>query len=278
MKPTSPTPWLLLLTAFVLACQGPAGRGPDAGDGDVSLPQPVYKQGTPDVVRQMIVAHGGMGPWKAAPTVTFRDRWARPDGSGWETLVTVEQDRRRAYLEVPGRDSSVVWDGERAWGINWEMPIPPRFLALLNYYFVCLPWLTQDPGVNLSVEGPVKILDDPTEYVAVRMTFDAGVGDTPDDYYVLYIDPRTKRLHGCRYVVTYEAVLPEGVEHTPEHILVYEGWTHQEGLLVPTGFTIHNLDGSVYARCDVSDWSLHEPFDTARMTMPQKAVVDTSKP
>jgi hypothetical protein len=158
------------------------------------------------------------------------------------------------------------------------MPIPPRFLALLTYYFANLPWLTQDPGVNLSLEGPARILDDPLEYVAVRMTFDAGTGDTPDDYYVLYIDPRTKRLRGCKYVVTYDALLPDGVERTPEHVLRYDDWTRQDGLLVPTRFTIHNLDGSLYAGCEISEWSFRDPFDAARLEMPENALLDASTP
>lgn len=256
------------------ACRSSGREGSDR----TTAGEPIYTRGTPEIVRELIEAHGGMPPWRQAPTVGFRDRWSNPDGSGWETVVTVEQDSRRAYLDFPASGASITWDGERAWSVGWEMPIPPRFLALLNYYFVCLPWLTQDPGVNLTVEGPVKILDDPTEYTAVRMTFDEGVGDTPDDYYVLYIDPETERLHGCKYVVTYEALLPEGIEHTPEHILVFEDWTTTAGLIVPTRFTIYDLDGSVYSGCEISEWSFGRPFDEARMEMPEDAVVDTSTP
>ena len=49
----------------------------------------------------------------------------------------------------------LAWDGRRAWSENWNAPYPPRFMALLNYYFLNLPWLTSDPGVILG--DPVRV-------------------------------------------------------------------------------------------------------------------------
>jgi hypothetical protein len=110
------------------------------------------------------------------------------------------------------------------------------------------------------------------------MTFEAGVGDTPDDYYVLYIDPKTHKMKGCRYVVTYKGLLPEGMTKTPEHILIFDEFATVEGLQVPTHYTIYETDHKVYADCGISNWSFQKPFDSARMTMPEGAVVDDSTP
>jgi hypothetical protein len=231
------------------------------------------------VVEEMIEAHGGMVKWRSAPTVTFEDQW-RADGKrmGGPVRITVEQTTRRTYHDYLGTDTRLAWDGTKAWSENWESQAPPRFLALLNYYFVNLPWLTMDDGVNLSDVGTATLRDDPTEYVTVRMTFEPGVGDTPDDYYVLYIHPQTKQLKGCRYVVTYKALLPEGEKMTPEHVLVFDSYERVDGLLVPTHFSIYQVDGTPYAECEITNWSFHEPFDESRMTMPPGAVVDESQP
>jgi hypothetical protein len=230
------------------------------------------------VVERMVAAHGGMEAWTEAPSVTFTDTWTRPGAPGARTsTVQVEQGRRRAVLEFPDMNATVGWDGEKAWSVNWSGG-PPRFLALLNYYFVCLPWLVEDPGVVLHEPQTRTLWDDPTEYIAIRVTYEPGVGDTPDDYYILFIDPQTYRLHGCEYVVTYPGLVPEGMEHTPPHILIYESLTTVDGLVVPTQFTVYNKgdEKSVYARCAIRDWSFREPFDPTRVKMPEGAVVDES--
>lgn len=232
-----------------------------------------------EVVESMIAAHGGMERWAAAPAVSFEDEFKQGAAtSGAVSRVTVEQGPRRAYIDFPGTDTYLAWDGEKAWSENWAAPMPPRFLALLNFYFLNLPWLALDPGVHLGEPGTARLWDDPTEYVTVKMTFGEGVGDTPDDYYVLYIHPETRRLAATEYTVTYDALLPEGVDSTPPHILVFDRHETVDGLVVPTHYTIYELDRSVYGSCDVRDWSFTRGFDTARMSMPEGAALDTSAP
>ncbi|MGH7454436.1 MAG: DUF6503 family protein [bacterium] len=227
----------------------------------------------------MISAHGGLEKWRLAPTVSFEDHFL-PAGAQKPSIsqVTVEQGPWRVYLDFPETNARIAWDGKQAWSVNWQAPYPPRFLVLLNYYFLNLPWLTMDPGVILSEPGKAKLWDDPTEYITVKMTFEAGVGDTPDDYYVLYIDPKSHRLKACEYIVTYASLLPPGVEATPPHILVYEAFATVDGLVVPTRYSIYEKNHSLYATCEIRSWSFKKPFDTARMTMPPDAVIDASSP
>ena len=231
------------------------------------------------IVRSMVKAHGGLDTWSSAPTVSFKDDF-KPAGApaGMVSEVTVEQGQRRAYIDYPDMAMNLGWDGEKAWSVDWKLPYPPRFMALLNYYFVNLPWLTQDPGVVLGDVSTAKLWDDPTDYITVRMTFESGVGDTPDDYYVLYIDPKTHMMKGCRYTVTYTSLLPEGMTHTPEHTLVFDSFETVDGLEVPTQYTIYETDKKLYAKCGLSNWSFKKPFDSARMTMAEGAVLDESKP
>ncbi len=229
------------------------------------------------LIESMAEAHGGLERWRSAPTVSWTDVWSGPDGeSGPPSRIIVEQGPRRALIEV-GDGMEMAWDGEKAWGRNWNAPYPPRFYALLNYYFLNLPWVAHDPGVVLSEPGTARLADDPVDYRTIRMTFEAGVGDTPDDYYVLYIHPETHRLRANEYIVTYRSLLPEGVAHTPPHILVYDEYASVDGLLVPTRFTVYE-DGALYAACEISDWSFSKPFDAARLAMPADAVVDESVP
>ena len=232
----------------------------------------------PPIVVAMIDAHGGMAAWRSAEAVSFEDEFGIPGAPSAPSRVTVEQSRRRAYIDFPGTGQSIVWDGKRAWSTDWTNPTPPRFLALLNYYFVNLPWLTMDPGVKLADAGTDSLWSDPTPYRIVHMTFMPGTGDTPDDRYRLYIDPESKRLKACAYTVTYRALLPDSVASTPEHILVYDEWTRADGLLVPAHYTIYSTDQDTLYTCSIRDWSFQRPFDEGRMTMPDSAVVDETVP
>ena len=232
-----------------------------------------------EIIKEMISAHGGMEKWRSAPTVSFEDHFLQA-GAQKPTVsqVTVEQGRRRAYLDFPELKARIAWDGKRAWSENWQAPVPPRFMALLNYYFLNLPWLATDSGVNLNEPGKGKLWDDPTEYITVKMTFDAGIGDTPDDYYVLYIEPKTRRLKACEYIVTYASMLPPGAKATPPHILVYESFATVEGLIVPTRYSIFEKNHKLLATCEIRNWSFKKPFDSARMTVPPGAIMDKSTP
>lgn len=232
-----------------------------------------------EIAKRMIEAHGGMEKWQNAPTVSFTDELI-PAGatSGLKGHVTVEQGARRVYIEYPSMGMRMAWDGEQAWGENWSVPYPPRFLAQLDYYFLNLPWLTMDDGVILGPPGKEQLWDDPVEYLTVRMDFEPGVGDTPDDYYVLYIHPDNYLLKGCRYVVTYQSLLPEGVEATPEHVLIFDKYKTVDGLVVPVHYSIYELDRSDYATCVVENWSFSEAFDDSKVEAPVGAVLDTSTP
>ena len=257
--------WICPALAAVLAAAAP----PDAA----------LAGSAAEIIDAMVEAHGGMERWATAPTVSFEDEFKPGTAeTGAVSRVTVEQGRRRAYIDFPGTEMHIAWDGEKAWSENWEAPYPPRFLALLNYHFVNLPWLAKDPGVILGKPGKARLRDDPKEYLTVKVTYEAGVGDTPRDYYVLYVDPETHRLRANEYIVTYRSILPEGVEASDPHILVYDEYATVDGLVVPTHYTIYEADGTVYASCDVRDWSFDQPFDEGRMVMGEGAVIDESTP
>ena len=227
----------------------------------------------------MVSAHGDLGKWRSAPTVSFEDLF-KPAGNQKATVskVTVEQGRRRAYLDFPESDAHIAWDGKQAWSENWRAPYPPRFLALLNYYFLNLPWLARDSGVILGEPGKATLWKDAIEYITVKMTFGAEVGDTPDDYYILYIDPKTYRLKACEYIVTYASILPPDAKATPPHVLVYDAFSTVEGFVVPTRYSIFDKNHSLIATCEIRNWSFTKLFDTKRMTIPPTAVMDKSSP
>jgi hypothetical protein len=234
--------------------------------------------GTPPIVVEMIAAHGGMDAWKAAPTVSFEDEFIGGGGPPSVSRVVVEQGRRRAYIEYPAKGATAAWDGDSCWSRNWREPFPPRFLIHLNYYFLNIPWLTMDPGVKLVEQGMGTLGTDSTEYARFMMTFMPGTGDTPRDYYRLHIDPVTKRLKGYQYVATYSAILPKGMQSSPENTLIFDSLATVSGLVVPVKYTIYGPDQKPIASCAIRDWSFIRPFEGSRLAEPADAVMDRSTP
>ena len=219
--------------------------------------QTAAAQQTEEIIDRMVSAHGGMLDWKTAPTISFTDEFRFGEAEeGMPSHVVVEQGQRRAYIDYPSMKMKLSWDGEQCWSENWQMPTPPRFLALLNYYFLNLPWLVKDRGVVLGEPGTHVLPGDPAEYISIRMGFEATAGDTPDDYYILYIDPDSYRLHGYSYIVTYQDALPEGVTVSPEHLLIFDAFAQVEGCIClrTTQSTISTTTCTPLAPCAIGHW------------------------
>ncbi|MCZ6490345.1 MAG: hypothetical protein O7A06_07425 [Acidobacteria bacterium] len=259
--------WMAPLILSSCSSPGPEVTSLELSSLELSPPEVASPGPGRQVIDRMIAAHGGMEKWRSAPTVSF-EVTVQPPGS--VAHVTVEQGARRAYHDYPETGARMSWDGTQAWSENWQYPVPPRFYALVNFYFLNLPWVAADPGVILSEPGTGRLWDDPTEYITVKMAFEPGVGDTPDDDYVLYIDPASYLLKAAEYTVTGRP------ESNPPGILVYEEFTTVDGLTVPAKASVYGKQDRTFQRTRMArNWSFREPFDESRMVMPPGAVVDT---
>jgi len=125
-----------------------------------------------------------------------------------------------------------LWDGDTAWVAPGDAEFPQaRFHVLTWPYFFAAPFKLRDPGTHLEDLGELPFLAG-APVPAARLTFDAGVGDTPDDWYVLYRDPATDRLAGMAYVVTFGRSVEEA-EAEP-HAISYGSFEEVDGVQVPT--------------------------------------------
>ena len=111
-----------------------------------------------------------------------------------------------------------------------------RFHILTWPYFIAAPMKLRDPGTHLKDLGKLP-LNDGEKMPAARLTFDDGVGDTPDDWYVLYRDGKN-RLAGMAYIVTFGKDL-EAAEKEP-HAITYHDFQDVDGVAVPTRWQFWN--------------------------------------
>ncbi|MEM1417759.1 MAG: hypothetical protein AAGH15_22865 [Myxococcota bacterium] len=184
------------------------------------------------LVLRAVEAHGGLAAWLAKGTLEFTFAYSplgRPEGR-MHTRQQVDLWRAHARHEEIGGDAVFGWDGERAWmhpGPD-AFPQSARFWSLTPYYFVGMPFVVADPGAKHEQLPDAPLNGRPHD--VVKVTYDAGTGDSPDDYYVLYLDKATHRLAALRYVVAYPGFFPEG-GHTPEKLMRYTEPMTVDGLV-----------------------------------------------
>lgn len=195
------------------------------------------------LVWKSIQAHGGLDRWFSNGPIFFRfDYQPLGDGTVRDTYQTVDTWRSLARHEMADdRDTEFGWDGEQAWvyPADAELELNPRFWALTPYYFVAMPFVLADAGVQLESLDDAELRGE--TYDIVKVTFAEGTGDAPDDYYIVYFDKKTSEVAALRYVVSYPGFFPEG-GHTPEKLMVYEGGISLDGITLAQNYPTYKWD------------------------------------
>ncbi|MEM9555081.1 MAG: hypothetical protein AAGC60_12545 [Acidobacteriota bacterium] len=170
----------------------------------------------------------------------------------------------KVRMELVG-GSVIVFDGADAWVAGPEVP-RARFHVLTWPYFFAAPFKLDDPGTHVESLGKVAWRGDALP--AVELTFGDGVGDSPDDWYVVYRDPSTHRLSGLGYIVTYGTSV-EQAEAEP-HAVSYDAYTEiGDGVSVATDWSFWNwnreegLFGDPIGRATISNPRFTTPADDA---------------
>ncbi|MCI0691450.1 hypothetical protein L0337_05515 [candidate division KSB1 bacterium] len=260
----------------------------------VTLAQPQYASAkTKEVIDKMIIAHGGMQKWREAKTLSFDNIFFNPlagqmqwPSPWWVSHEVVDLKNRRAYHDWPLDQAQLAYDGEKVWTIGWKIANMPKFAAMFFFYFVSLPWLTQDANVRLGELDKGKLPGFAKDYFTVAMGFTAAptIGKTANDSYKLYIDPDTYLLQAYEYSLGFGALLdamglPADQEVFGPLLRIHDRFITVGGLTVPAEMHTMAPDGSqTYGHHIVFNYSFNEAFDEARMKMPAAAVIDQSRP
>ncbi|QTN31526.1 hypothetical protein HZ994_04020 [Akkermansiaceae bacterium] len=167
------------------------------------------------LVMESIEAHGGTERWYGNGQLQFRWKYHMTD-KGPEAVVdtvqTFDPGTMAVMHEVEGKDIRFGMNG----GVFWirpeaaEFSPPPRFWALTPIYFLGIPFVFNDPGASFELL-PETMEFEGKESTQVKVTYDMSACDTPDDYYVLLIDPETKLTRGAYYIVTSDLVAKDGI-------------------------------------------------------------------
>ncbi len=191
-------------------------------------------------VLRAINAMGGLEAWYGnGPLYYHFDYRPLGEGAPRNTLITNDYVNSRAVHQLVSDTSQRFgFDGQDAWSLTGERVegMSPRFWSLTPYYFVGLPFVLADTGINFESLPAVKM--DGTTYNMVKVTYKQGTGDASGDYYVLYLNPETGQLDALRYIVSYPGYYPDG-GHNPEKLMKITGKTKVDGVTLPTGYATY---------------------------------------
>jgi len=239
-------------------------------------------QNSKTIINKMIEAHGGLEKWRTATSLSF-EKEEPTRNMTVRSVESIEPITRRVHIVWPDLKSELYSDGKDVWSSNWSFPFPPKMLALIDFYFLSLPWVTQDPGVVLGTAEKGRLPGDSRDYLAVKMTFAQSTGWTPDDYFTLMIDPDTYELKGAEWITTDAAALdanqaPLDAKYAGPFYYVIRETKKAGGLLFMTRYQQLLPDGTPFGGGAIWNIRLDNPFDERWTHLKTHGQLDTSNP
>jgi hypothetical protein len=253
------------------------------------LAAPQYaSEETRDVIGKMLKAHGGLERWQSAPSISFdavmhNNFHGKTEFAWWVQNETIDQKTRQVYQDWTLDGATLGYDGNEVWTQGWNRPNPPTMMVHFFYYFVNLPWLTQDEGVTLGEPKAFTWPEANKELIEISMNFTKapGPGKTAKDYFVLYIDPISYRLFGYQYGIGYRPFLdlvnmPEGQETFGPLWRIITKYSEVDGLVFPSAFrTMPEADARIVGNHVILNIDVSKPFDYEKAKRPADGVIDT---
>lgn len=232
------------------------------------------------VVWNAMEAHGGLKKWFTNGALAFRFNYQPLDGStqrdSYQTIDT--WSNRARHTSATDTTAHYGWNGETAWvqaKDSTAFAYDTKFWALTPIYFLGQPFILDGEGVNLELL-PQKVYKEKNNDV-IKVTFDSGTGDAPDDYYILYFDATSHQLSVIRYIVSYPAYFKDG-GHLPEKFMDLSEYKTVKGITFPTLYKTHWLaeneqPGEYITKIDVSDIEFVKNFEKGFFDAPEGAKI-----
>jgi hypothetical protein len=232
-------------------------------------------------LEQPLKSHGGLEKFRSFGAVEF-DLRDCPFGKTGNVNDHHLIDLKSRKILIQGSGYKVGSDGKDVWVIPKDPPLgaPPRFYVSTPFYFFGTPFLFADKGTIQTRLGTKSM--NAKQYELVKITYQGGIGDTPDDFYIAYFDKNTHLLRMALYIVTFPMFRQgKSVKDLELHSITFDEWQNVNGLTVPKKVTFHAWKndklGESFGSCSYENVSFKvERPDQNRFVKPKEAVIDQS--
>ena len=188
----------------------------------------------PENVSKIFEAHGGLDTWNKVNTLVFG--MENPEGV---EMTTTGTKSRESLIETEkfkiGYDGNEIWmvDDEKAYKGN------AKFYYNLMFYFYAMPFVLADDGIIYEDAEPLEF--EGKSYPGIKIAYEAGIGESPEDEYIVYYNPETFQMEWLAYTVTYFSK----EKSKNFNFIKYDQWEKQAGLILPKTIQWYNTEGTV---------------------------------
>ncbi len=226
---------LLLFLTGISSCNNNSNSGKDAST--VSQNEETEKDISPAVSYAQEIEQAHNKPaWEKQNAVSFDIVLNMGGNEILNGKITSQTNSGGIRLDRKD-NSSLIFDGEQVY-ISPENADDnrARFHMFTWQYFFSLPFKLTDPGTNWDLLEPE--VGKGEVFNRGKLSFDTEVGDSPDDWYIIYQEPNSQILYAAAYIVTLGKEVDEA-EKDP-HAIVYHDYQLYEGIPIATRWTFHN--------------------------------------
>lgn len=222
---------VMALLIIVISCQQSKNKANYSNDDTSSnvITTSIY----PKAITKIFDAHGSIDTWNKMKTLSFT--MDKPNG---KEITTTNLKTRAERIETPtytlGFDGKELWlnekDANEYKGNAW-------FYKGLMMYFYAMPFIVGDSGIIYEEVEPLSF--EGKTYPGILISYEAGIGVSPDDQYIMYYDADTGQMQWLAYTVTF------GKDAKSENFrfIRYNDWQTVNGLLVPKSISWYNYEG-----------------------------------
>ena len=213
-------------------------------------------------ITKVFEAHGGYDQWSSMNQLSYL--------KGEETTVTNLRNRK---IRLEGEEMTIGFDGENVWVTPDSADAKnARFYHNLFFYFYAMPFVVGDQGVFYEDLQPREL--NGKTYSGIKISYGEGIGDSPEDFYIIWYDPETYKMEWLMYTVTYRS----GTANENYSLLKYDQWQEFNRLLLPTTLQWHHFKsdtvGSIRREVIFDDIKIsEEPPKEELFIMPEGAQI-----
>lgn len=148
----------------------------------------------------------------------------------FEGKITTLTDSTKILMETDN-GITLIYDGTNVYQTPADKEYErARFDIFTWSYFFLFPYKLNDPGTVWKDYG-IKNLDG-KDFKSGKLSFEKGIGDSPDDWYVVYADPESDIIRYSAYIVTYFES-QDKAEKDP-HAIEYSDYVDVNGIPIST--------------------------------------------
>ncbi|WP_299766361.1 DUF6503 family protein [uncultured Dokdonia sp.] len=220
--------FLVAVAIFALSCKEKAQEATSTVTEEVTN---VIEKEYPAAIASVFKAHGGIQKWNDMNylSYTLGDERHTVDLKSRKTLIQTDK-------YTLGFDGNKVWLAQDS---TYFQPQRARFYHNLMFYFYAMPFVLGDDGITYS-DVPALTFEG-VSYPGTKISFGSGVGDAPDDEYIVYRNPKTNQMEWLAYTVTYG----KNEKSDRFNYIKYDQWADIDGVQLPSVLQWYKVEDGV---------------------------------